>query len=229
MKNFTLLCVLLFGTVAAYAQLKVFPNKRVLIGEGPNPPAHTFETYLGTMAMNFTNRPLWFNIASSDPRIQTTTGGKIVFYNTANSGYIDIQVKAVLTTSDAKFKTNVASIGDNGSALTTVKQLKGVEFNFRDEVNGIKHAGFIAQDLEKVLPHLVHTDDSVGNKAIDYQAIIPYLVEAIKEQQVQIDQLKQKLSASAPNTDTNNAENRLAGEAARDEKRLIHLAVHAQE
>lgn len=53
-----------------------------------------------------------------------------------------------------------------------------------------KKAGFIAQELEEVFPEAVYTLPN-GKKAIAYSEIIPLLVEAIKEQQNEIDELKQ--------------------------------------
>jgi len=50
--------------------------------------------------------------------------------------------------------------------------------------------GFIAQEFEKVIPELVRTDEN-GYKSIDYVKLTPVLVEAIREQQKQIDELKQ--------------------------------------
>ena len=52
--------------------------------------------------------------------------------------------------------------------------------------------GLIAQDVEKVLPELVNTD-SEGFKSVDYTKLGPVLIEAIKEQQQQIDQLKKEI------------------------------------
>lgn len=53
-----------------------------------------------------------------------------------------------------------------------------------------KKAGFIAQELEQVFPEAVYTLPN-GKKAIAYSEIIPLLVEAIKEQQNEIDEMKQ--------------------------------------
>jgi len=50
--------------------------------------------------------------------------------------------------------------------------------------------GFIAQEFEKVIPELVRNDEN-GYKSIDYVKLTPVLVEAIREQQKQIDELKQ--------------------------------------
>ena len=56
--------------------------------------------------------------------------------------------------------------------------------------NKRKRAGFIAQELEGIFPEAVYTLPN-GKKAIAYSEIIPLLVEAIKEQQNEIDELKQ--------------------------------------
>jgi hypothetical protein len=77
--------------------------------------------------------------------------------------------------SDEQEKTNVADIPDS---LDRVLALRGVEFNWRD--NGSKSAGLIAQELEKTLPHLVSTSEA-GTKSVNYNGIIAYLIEAIRE------------------------------------------------
>ena len=53
--------------------------------------------------------------------------------------------------------------------------------------------GVIAQDVEKVLPQLVKDRDN-GYKGVDYDKIVGLLIESIKDQQKQIDELKSKLS-----------------------------------
>lgn len=52
-------------------------------------------------------------------------------------------------------------------------------------VKVVKNTGFLAQEIEKILPEAVTTNES-GIKFVNYQAVIPVLVEAVKEQQVQI-------------------------------------------
>ncbi len=69
-----------------------------------------------------------------------------------------------------------------------------------------KKAGFIAQELEKVFPEAVYTTIE-GTKAIAYGEIIPLLVEAIKEQQSEIDELKQVLNAKNKTRAADNGEN----------------------
>jgi len=53
------------------------------------------------------------------------------------------------------------------------------------------HYGFIAQEVKQVLPDVVTFDDDTGLHSMNYNAIIPILVEAIKEQQLQIEALKE--------------------------------------
>ncbi len=57
--------------------------------------------------------------------------------------------------------------------------------------------GFIAQEVEKVFPELVVTGKD-GYKAVDYSKITPVLLEAIKDQQKQIDELNRKLEKLIP-------------------------------
>jgi len=59
---------------------------------------------------------------------------------------------------------------------------------------GEKGSGVIAQELEKVAPELVHTmEDEDGTKAVAYGNLVGYLIEAVKDQQKQINDLKAQL------------------------------------
>ena len=82
--------------------------------------------------------------------------------------------------SDEKLKENIEVISN---ALDKVKELKGVNFNFKKD--GTRSTGLIAQDLQKVLPEAVYTTEDVDTKeehlAINYGLVIGLLVEAIKE------------------------------------------------
>lgn len=99
------------------------------------------------------------------------------------------------TPSDITFKENVTPINN---ALNTVLQWNGVHFDWKEgtkqhDMIGITHdVGFIAQEIQKVTPQLVR-EDTDGTLSLRERGIIPYLVEAIKEQQKQIDELKQLL------------------------------------
>ena len=88
--------------------------------------------------------------------------------------------------SDVNKKENITRI-DN--ALVITQQLEGVRFDWKDTHE--PSLGLIAQEVEKILPELVETSDD-GTKSVSYGNIIGVLIEAIKEQQKQIDELKRR-------------------------------------
>ena len=90
--------------------------------------------------------------------------------------------------SDKRLKDNITPIKN---ALDKVKQIGGYEFdwNYKQSTYEGHDIGVIAQEIEAILPELVTTRDN-GYKAVKYEKIIALLIEAIKEQQLQIDELK---------------------------------------
>ena len=92
------------------------------------------------------------------------------------------------TTSDQTLKTDIVPI-DN--ALDKVLNMNGVYFNWIDQekFNNRHQVGFLAQNVETVVPELVLTDNS-GIKSVNYSQLVAVLVEAIKEQNNVIKQLK---------------------------------------
>jgi len=91
--------------------------------------------------------------------------------------------------SDETQKTNIQPIQN---AVKTTQQLNGVTFNWKD--NHQPSLGLIAQEVEKVIPEVVNID-SDGIKSVNYGSLIGLLVEAIKEQQIRIDELEERLNA----------------------------------
>ena len=98
--------------------------------------------------------------------------------------------------SDISVKTNLERIPD---ALSKVCQLNGYTYDRTDyeadPETGImpetRQAGVVAQEVEKVLPEVVSGEE--GNKAVAYGNMVSLLIEAIKEQQGQIEDLKQEI------------------------------------
>lgn len=126
----------------------------------------------------------------------TMTGGSIGVGVTPNAtnGRIDASNDIVaFSSSDKRWKTNIKLIE---SPLEKLQKLSGVEFDWIEdtEVHGNvgNDVGVIAQEVELVLPQAVQTRDS-GMKAVRYEKLIPLLIETIKEQQKQIDELKNKI------------------------------------
>ncbi len=92
--------------------------------------------------------------------------------------------------SDVRLKKDIKPIKD---ALDKVKKLNGVNFTWKKDNK--KSIGFVAQEIEKVLPELVKTTPAIDDpekqyKSVNYSNVVAVLVEAIKDQQKQIDELK---------------------------------------
>lgn len=81
-----------------------------------------------------------------------------------------------------------AEVSDVANAI-----LDGVSFDWKE--SGEKSVGVIAQDVEKVFPELVKTDDATGLKSVEYGNLVAPLIEAVKEQQKQINSLKAEVEA----------------------------------
>jgi hypothetical protein len=117
----------------------------------------------------------------------------------ATAGRIDASNDIVAySSSDERLKHNITPIEN---ALDKVKSLTGVEFDWKPEY---KHAhgyeghdtGIIAQQVQEVIPSAVRTNDT-GFLAVRYEKLIGLLVEGMKEQQAQIEELKAKLDGVA--------------------------------
>ena len=102
----------------------------------------------------------------------------------------DINAPNFNSTSDKNLKENIQPITN---AIDKVKAINGITFNFIDKPE--RHAGVIAQDVEEVLPEAV-TTNSEGVKSVAYGNLVGLLIEAIKDQQTQIDELKSLLKTS---------------------------------
>jgi hypothetical protein len=96
--------------------------------------------------------------------------------------------------SDERLKENVKPIEN---AIDKVSKIRGVEFDWivDKEIhdNEGHDVGVIAQEVEKVLPEVVQTRDN-GYKAVKYEKIVSLLIEAVNEQQQQINKLQEKLN-----------------------------------
>ena len=130
---------------------------------------------------------------------ETNTTGSLDFHSYQrnvqmrmdNSGNLTCagNVTAYSDPSDRKLKENIETIPD---AVEKVKALNGVTFNYKKDGN--RSTGLIAQDVQEVLPEAVYeSKDLDGNEflALNYGNTVGLLVEAIKEQQSEIDALKQ--------------------------------------
>ena len=79
--------------------------------------------------------------------------------------------------SDARLKANIISLG---STLAKLLQIDGKTYTMKKDDNKKQKIGVLAQDIEKVFPELV--SESNGIKSVNYQGLVPVLINALKEQ-----------------------------------------------
>ena len=115
-----------------------------------------------------------------------TVSGNLTITGNADIGG-NVQAADFNSTSDARYKIDIQTVT---SALDKVSKLRGVSFNWKD--SGKPAIGVIAQEVEQVIPEVVHTSEN--RKTVSYGNLVGVLIEAIKEQQQQIQELQRQLA-----------------------------------
>jgi len=138
----------------------------------------------------------FYSTGAGSLKMQSTYGYFQI--TTSPTSYIDIKTgssnfrfnkpvwyNSTLLYSDIRIKENITKIKDKGSVLEKITQLEGLEYNFIADEEKKRLVGLSAQDLQEVIPELVAEDEN-EILAVDYNGMIPYLLEAIKEQEARI-------------------------------------------
>ncbi len=94
-------------------------------------------------------------------------------------------------TSDVRLKQDIE---DTSFGLDTIMNLRPVDFNWKSGASIYKNLGFIAQEVETLIPNLVNVDQDNGYKQLNTTGLIPVLTKAIQEQQIQISTLSTQLA-----------------------------------
>jgi len=133
-----------------------------------------------------TSKPLYIFSARINP----------ITDNTYSCGHNDFRwsivysAGSVSTTSDLRKKDNITPIS---GGLETVLDLNPVFFTWKDKSDSKRHIGLIAQEVIRLVPEVVDTgDDENSTMGINYSGLVPVLVKAIQEQQMQIDKLQKE-------------------------------------
>ena len=167
-----------------------------------------------TLTSNGTDAAPGFQLGSANDGLYHSGGIRLMVNNVneflfADGGafHADADIVAYSTSvaSDIRLKTNIQSIS---SSLDKIKKLRPVEFDWLVDRDAREY-GLIAQEVETVVPEIVVEYEAIGDtkeflqnldgtdtfKTVDYSKLSILLIDAVKEQQKQIDELKEKLDA----------------------------------
>lgn len=105
----------------------------------------------------------------------------------------DLLIKGGLSTSsDKRLKSEITVID---SALSKLMQIGGYTYTRVDQESDARQAGVLAQEIMKILPEAVTGDSESGHLSVNYNSLTPLLIEAMKEQQAQIEVLKKSVAS----------------------------------
>lgn len=131
----------------------------------------------------------------SDLLVRIMRNGDTIIYGSGTTCTIGNSTGATMCSSDARLKQDVETVSD---ALENISSLRGVRFRWNDtarfEDKDKHHLGFIAQEIKEIFPEAVEEDEE-GFLMVASGALIPPLVEAVKELKSLFDQLIEKLEA----------------------------------
>jgi len=130
----------------------------------------------GDFAIGIENATLWNSIPSSCCQFQWYAGTTVIATLSGTGTWT--------TSSDARFKQN---IGTTPYGLDTLMKLHPRIFTWR--TTGTRDLGFIAQEVQPLIPEAVHKMDDKGHLGINYNAFAPVVIKAIQEQQHEIEKI----------------------------------------
>ena len=170
-----------------------YMNKRLVVNGGD------VRSYDEDMVISAVNKSkITLKNDSTDPLVEI--GGDLIAKAQNDSlGKLSAENDIIAFASDKRLKENIVEISN---PLDKIKQLRGVYYDWKKDVKEkgfhpgrkINEIGMVAQEVEKVIPQAIEPAPFNNDyKTIKYNRIIPLLVECIKDQQKQIDELKNKL------------------------------------
>jgi len=161
------------------------------VGIGTDTPDWNFDLqhdiwYENTEQQGLEIHHLSTNVDESWQMYCSSTGALWLYQNNEFKGFFEEYSGNYVSISDKRLKTNVL---DLDSQLDLVLQLNPSSYHFKNQKNGRKQYGFLAQEVEKVFPDLVHKvqENGEGNGqellTVSYTEFIPIIVSAMQEQE----------------------------------------------
>jgi hypothetical protein len=121
--------------------------------------------------------------------VLTNNGSGVLTWASGEPSDINLK-KNVTDFNNAEFILETVPDMAGESTLDKIMNITSVTYNWNTESDtDQKHVGFIAQELEQIFPLIVNTDSSTGLKSVSYAKITPYLVKAMQEMNLKIEDL----------------------------------------
>ncbi len=180
------------GTTADnFGMLAVGVNNAAGIGDTSIDPNDYGGYYYADGEYTGTNPGVAFVVGNGDVNSSTGDAGD----NPSNAFIVNYDGSATLSgeltvESDTRLKTNITTLGNTLSKLLLID---GKSYTMKSN-EAIEKIGLLAQEVQKAFPELVKkAGDAEGTLSINYQGMIPVLINAIKEQQIELQKLEKKL------------------------------------
>jgi len=175
-------------TADNFGMLAIGVNNSAGLGDTTIDPDNYGGYFYADGAYTGTTAGVAFVIGNGD--LNTSNG--LAGNNPSNAFVVNYDGSATLSgeltiNSDARLKSNIISLG---STLAKLLMIDGKSYTMKSNESKSK-IGLLAQDVQKVFPELVKTTNNKDKTlSVNYQGLIPVLINAIKEQQKQIKELK---------------------------------------
>lgn len=181
--------------VSAFSEIDFYDSSNSLagwIGTGNASSGSRNQFFLGSVsaaAVHF--------LTNNTSAMSIATNQVITMVNLAGTGSraVIADANGVLSApvSDLTLKENIQPIS---YGLKDIQQLKPVSFHWKPEYNSLgkgRQIGLIAQEVEKIIPEAVGTMKATGKMYIDQMSIVPVMIKAIQELQVEVNKLKERV------------------------------------
>ena len=174
-----------------FGMLAVGVNNAAGIGDTTADPNDYGGYYYADGSYTGSNPGVAFVVGNGD--MDSGTGG--AGSNPSNAFIVNYDGSATLSgeltvESDARLKANITSLGNTLSKLLLID---GKTYTLKSQ-ESIEKIGLLAQDIQKIFPELVkESGDEQGTLSINYQGLIPILINAIKEQQTELQKLQKEI------------------------------------
>ncbi|MCI0692015.1 tail fiber domain-containing protein [candidate division KSB1 bacterium] len=186
-----------YGSSGSFTErMRIKGNSNVGIGTtSPQQKLHVAGSFIRVDGSGNEQAYIGGDGAGSDVQIGSLNASisNVAMYNATTNAYMTLFAKEYKIGSSRRWKTNIKPIE---GALDKVRRLRGVSYDWR--ADGKHDIGLIAEEVGEVIPEIVaYEENGEDAKGLDYSRLVALLIEAVKEQQKEIAELKATVKSLA--------------------------------